>query len=204
MSNPVVAQLIKSGAVLYQGPVGETPPAITTVAYGTAWGGNWIRLGYTKSPLTVAYESTEVDLEVEEVLAALNRLRIGEKMTLETTLAELTAEYIQAAASEALGITTVAAGAGTMGYEQTGLGGEVDLAQHAWGIEGRYVDSSNNVLPIRMIVWKGTGRLNGNLEFSWKTADYTGIPIQIQALADTTQSVGAQLCRIQRATAPAA
>lgn len=203
MAVPVVTQLIKSGAIVYQAPVAEGIPAITTVTYGTAWGGNWVRLGYTKAPLAVSYESDELDLEVEEVLAAIGRVRVGEKLSVETTLAELTDTYLQVAAAEAMAITTVAAGVGTAGYERTGLGGTSTLAMHAWGVEGRYVDSAGSNLPIRLYIWKATGHLNGKLEFSWKTKEYTGIPLQILALADPTQATGEQLVRIDRVTAAA-
>jgi len=203
MSNPVVAQVLKSGAILYQAPVGETPPAITTVAYGGAWGGNWTRVGFTKAPLSILYEDEQFDVEVEEHLGPINRWRIKEDATLETVLAELTATYLQLAASEAYGVTTGAAGIGVAGYEQTGLGDTSALAQHAWGFEGLYVDGSGNSLPVRLFVWKGTARFNGALEFSKKSGDYVGIPLQIKALMDTTQTAGERLLRFQRATAPA-
>ena len=76
MANPVVAQIIKSGAWLYNAPTGEANPDETSVAYGAAWGGNWVRTGYTKVALTADYESEEMDVEVEEELGPVRRWRI--------------------------------------------------------------------------------------------------------------------------------
>ena len=45
--------------------------------------------------------------------------------------------------------------------------------------------------------------LNGALEFSQKSDDYVGVPIQIKALADTTQTAGEKLVLFQRVTAEA-
>lgn len=203
MSNPNVTNIVHSGASLYVAPTGETRPDETTVAYGAAWGGNWARVGYTKAPLTLAYASEEAEIEVEEELAPVKRRRIKETLTLETVLAELTAGYLQMAASNQDTVTTTAPGASQKGYEETGLGGKSVLTEKAWGFECMHIDASGNEQPIRVFVHIGTATINGNLEFSKKGSDYPGIPIQIKALADTSQSAGQKLCLFQRVTANA-
>lgn len=200
MGNPTVADVIKTGAVLYNAPVGEANPDETSVGYGDAWGGNWERTGYSKAPFTLAYESEETDVTVEEVLAAIKRFRIGEGLTAETVLAEMTGEYIQLAASNQDAVSETGAGASQDAYEETGLGGEVVLTERKWGVEGMYVDADGNKQPIRIFIHKATATLNGNLEFSKKGDDYPGIPIQIKALADTSQSAGQELMIWQRVT----
>jgi hypothetical protein len=200
MSTPAVANIIKSGAVLWKAPTGESNPDETSVAYGASWGGNWERLGYTKEPLTLAYESEEFDIEVDEVLAAVKRVRTGEGLTLETVLAELTAEYLQEAASDQDTVSETAQGASQKPYEETGLGGEPLLSEYKWGFEGLFVNASGDEEPVRVFIHKATATLNGELEFSQKSDDYTGVPIQIKALADTTQSAGQELMLFQRVT----
>ena len=197
MGDPVVTNIVHSGAVLWVADSGETIPDETTIGYGTAWGGNWARVGYTKAPLTLAYTSEEVEIEVEEELAAVKRRRIREALTLETVLAELIAGSLQLAASNQDTVTTTAAGASQVGYEETGLGGESVLTEKTWGIECLHIDSSGNEHPLRIFVHIGTAMVNGNLEFSAKGSDYPGIPIQIKALADTSQSEGQKLCLFQ-------
>lgn len=203
MATPTVANIIKSGAVLWYAPVGEAVPDESTVEYGADWGGNWARVGYTKEALTVAYESEEAELSVEEELAPVARRRISEALTVETVLAELTATYLALATGDQDAVTETAAGASQKAYEETGLGGVSDIQAYAWGIEGRFIDSSDNDQPIRMFIHKGTAILNGELEFSQKSDDYVGIPIQIKALADPSQSAGQKLALFQRVTAPA-
>jgi hypothetical protein len=181
-------------------PSGEAKPDETTVAYGGDWSGNWERVGYTKEPLVMAYESEEFDVEVEEELAPIKRRRVKETMTLETVLAELTAEYLQLAASNQDTVSETAAGGAQKAYEETGLGGEAILTEKAWGFEGLYITSGGNDEPIRVFVHKGTAMVNGELEFSQKSTDYPGIPIQIKALCDTTQAAGQKLALFQRVT----
>lgn len=200
MANPSVTNVLKTGAALWYAPTGESKPDETSVAYGGSWGGNWARVGYTKEPLTLAYESEEVDVEVEEVLAPIKRFRISESLTVETVLAELTAAYLQLAASNQDTVSETEQGASQDAYEETGLGGEVVLTEKAWGFEGLFIDSDGNEQPVRIFVHKGTAMINGELEFSKKTDDYPGIPIQIKALADTTQSEGQELMLWQRVT----
>jgi hypothetical protein len=200
MSNPVVANVIKSGARLYVAPTGESNPDETSVAYGAAWGGNWARVGYTKAPLVMAYTSEEFDVEVEEELGPIKRRRVRETMTLETVLAELTAAYLQIAASDQDSVSETPAGGAQKAYEETGLGGEAILTEKKWGFEGLFITSGGDEEPIRLFVHIGTAMVNGKLEFSQKTTDYTGIPIQIKALADTGQSEGQKFCLFQRVT----
>jgi hypothetical protein len=203
MGTPTVANIVKSGAKLYRAPVGEALPDVTTVVYGAAWGGNWEQFGYSKEPMKMGYESDEFGIEVEEELGELRRVRVKEGMTMETILAELTAEYLQAAASNQDDVTEVAAGAAQRGYEETGLGGVVTLSEYAWGIEGMHLADDGSEFPIRVFIWKATSTVNGQLTFGWKDSDYVGIPIQIKALVDPSKSAGQKLCKFQRVTAEA-
>ena len=202
MAVPSITNIVHTGAWLYNAPVGEANPDETTVAYGAAWGGNWVRVGYTKAPLTVAYESEEADIAVEEELPPVKRFRTSENLTLETTLAELTAEYLQLAAANQATVTTVAAGAAQKAYEYTTMGGDPTLTERKWGFEWRHIQADGVEQPGRIFVHKGTAMINGNLEFSQKSDDYPGVPIQIKALSDTTQNAGAKLVRFERVTAP--
>lgn len=203
MSDPVVTNVLKSGAVLWVAPVDEAIPDETTVDFDAAWGGNWARVGYTKVPLTIAYDSEESDVEVEEELAPINRHRVKENLTWETVLAELTSDYLQLAAANQTDVATTAAGASQRGYDTSGVGGVATLTKKAWGIEGVYVDADGAEFPVRFFMWKGTAKLNGNLEFSKKSDDYIGVPVQIKGLAHTTKSSGHKLMDWQRVTAEA-
>ena len=80
-------------------------------------------------------------------------------------------------------------------------GGEFQLDERAWGVEGLYIDASNNQFPIRLFIWRATATLNGQLQFAKAAA--AGIPLQIQTLGDLTQAVGSQLFKMEKVTAAA-
>ena len=203
MGTPAVGNVLKTGAALWYAPSGETKPDETSVAFGAAWGGNWARVGYTKEPVKLKYESTEYDIEVQEELAAVDRKRTKEAATIETVLAEFTAAYLRLVGGDQDSVTTTAAGSGQKGYEYTGLGGVATIGKHAWGFEGEFVDSAGVSQPVRFFIHIGTAMINGDLEFSQKTDDYVGMPVQIKALTDTTQAAGEKLVLMQRVTAAA-
>ena len=203
MANPVVANIIKSGAVLWYAPVSEAPPSTLEPVYGAVWGGNWARVGYTKAPLTVAYASTEAEITVEEELASVKRVRTAEALTLETVLGELTAAYLKLVGGDQRVVSSTAAAAGQKAFEMTGLGGIAAIKEYQWGFEGLFITATGDDEPIRLLVHKGTAMINGNLEFSQKTDDYSGIPLQIKALSNTDENAGEKLCVFYRFTAEA-
>jgi len=201
MANPTATNILVGGAWVYYAPVGETPPA-DSVAYGTAWGGNWARVGFTKEPLSALYEDEQMGVGVEEALTDVKRVKTLENLTLETVLAEVTSTYMNLAVGAGT-VTTTAAGAGQVGKDEYAVGGEILLDENAWGFEAMYVSATGVKFPVRVFVWKATSKLNGELAFSKKSGEYPGIALQIMALADTSQNEGLQLFKFQRVTAAA-
>jgi hypothetical protein len=199
MGDPVKANIIKSKAVLWYAPEGESLPDETTIGAGVAWGGNWARLGYTNAPLTLLYEDERMAIEVQELLAELDEWRTKEAGSLETVLSELTADYLSLLTDGTP--STTAAGASQVGYEELDIGGEGRVEVYAVGIEGIRYDSSDNALPIRFFAPRATFKKNGNLEFSQRTDTYVNVPIMIKALGDPDNS--GRLFKTQRVTAPA-
>ncbi len=202
MATPSAVNILTKGAVLWYAPVGEAIPDETSIEFGEAWGGNWARVGFTKAPLTCLYEDERFDITVEESPAPVKRVRTSENLTLETVLAELTPDYLDLAVG-AGAVTTTAAGASQVAYQEYNVGGSFALEEKAWGFEGEYINSAGVSFPVRFFIYKGTAMVNGPLEFSNRDDVYPGIPIQIKALADTSQSSGSQLLKMQRVTAAA-
>jgi len=198
MANPAVANILKSGAVAWIAPTGEAFPDETSVDAGAVWGGNWVRIGYTKEPLKLMYEDEEHDVEVEEVLMAISRKKTGEKSEIETVLSELTADYLQYALDGA--VTTVSAGSGQKAYEQLLAGDDSEKTVYTIGFEGIRYNSSGVALPLRIGYYRCTLRLNGELKFSRRDDDHTGVPLQVRALGRTD---GGRPIWFQRVTAPA-
>lgn len=201
MGNPVATNIMINGARAYVAPVGTALPD-ESVAFDTAWGGSWARVGYTASELVMKYEDERADYEVEELLTPIMRVRIAETLELETTLAELTGEYLAMAIGSGT-VTTTAAGAAQLGYEELKIGGARLLTERAWGFEGLQLGANGMKRPVRVLVHKANARLNGELKFSRRAGEYPGIPLQIQALADEGKPEGEQLFLFQRVTAAA-
>jgi len=194
-----VTDILITPAKIWKAPVAEALPDETTVAFDASWGGNWVNVGYTLQPLTMSYDRTLFELEVEQVTGIVKRRVTKEMLMLETVLAEMTPENLQLAIGGT--VTTTAAGASQVAFKDLDAGGDVQLDELAWGIEGFYEDATGVKFPVRLFVYKATAILNGQLSFAKAAA--AGVPIQISAEADTSKAVGSQLIKFQRVTAAA-
>lgn len=194
-----VTDILVTPATIYYAPVGETLPDETSVAYGEAWGGNWVNLGYTLDPVAWSVEKTTFELEVEQLSTAVRSVTQTETSMIETNLAEFTGSNIALATGGT--VTTTAAGVGQVGFDEITGGGSVDLSEYAWGFEGFRITSGNVRLPVRLFFYRGIAVVNGQLTFA-KSAG-VGIPLQVKALADTTKDPGEQLWVIHNVTAVA-
>jgi hypothetical protein len=198
MGNPTVANILKTGAVIWSADIGTALPDESTVDAGDAWGEGWTRVGLTKAPVSLMYEPTETDIKVEEFLAPVDRMVTEEKVAIETVLAELTGEYMALLTGATL--ATTAAAAGQVGFEEVEIGNVSIKEKKIWGFEGIRYDDSGNAFAVRFFILVGTAKLNGALEFSKKNEDYTGIPLRVDGLADTTSG---KILKFQRVTAAA-
>ena len=192
-----IADILTGPVQVWYAPVGEPFPDPNTIGAGDEWGGNWVKLGYTKTPLSAEYKSEEKEVFIQEALGPVKRWRSAESLTLETSLAELTAANFGLAVDEEATVTNP--GQNQVGREDIYLGGTATLTERAWGFEGTYTDEDGNRFPVRVFVYKGTATLNGALEFGKE--DYPAIPLQVKALQDVSQPAGRQLLHFQRVTA---
>jgi hypothetical protein len=197
MGNPTAANIIKSGAIVYKAPVGETIPDETTVGAGVAWGGDWERIGYTGAPLKLVIEDERMVFEVEEELMEVDERRIMFTAAAETELAELTAAYLSMIFGGT--VSNTAAGVGQVGYEELDIDPDVLTNKWAFGFEGTRFDANENELAFRIFFYKCGVNLNGEMEFSKKTDTYTKVPIRIKILKPDSGTP----IKWQRITAPA-
>lgn len=200
MSDPNVFQIMKSNAVLwYSSTIGEAVPDVDDEPAGAAWGGGWLRLGATKEPLSMLYEDERTNIDVEEFLASIQRYRTSEALTLETVLAEIDADYMALMTEGTVSVTPAAAG--QKGYDDLPIGNIATLTPYAVGFEGINVNSSGAELTLRIFIYRANMKLGGELKFSKRDDDYTGVPITIEALSDS--ATPGRLYVIQKVTAPA-
>jgi hypothetical protein len=199
MGIPVVANIVYGPAVIWLAPAGEAAPDETTIGVGVDWGGNWERVGFTKSGAAALYEFETAEADVQELLTTPKRWKTAEKMSVETALAELIADYLQLAVASGT-VTETAAGAAQVGYEELQVGGQRVLDEKTVGIEGTFRASDGTEFPIRYIIHRANCMVNGAFEFA--KDGQPGIPFRVDALADASKSVGNQLFVFQRVTAP--
>ncbi|HPL29734.1 MAG TPA: hypothetical protein PLG21_16935 [Anaerolineae bacterium] len=194
-----VADILMGPVKVYYAPSGATLPDENSVAAGAAWGGTWVLCGETNAPLSCNYTFEEVEAKIQSRLAAVKRRRKSEALTIETVLAELTALSLELADAGTKTITT--GGPAQVAKEEIEAGGKADLTVRAWGFEGIHVTDTGTEYPARFFIFRGTGRLNGALEFSTEK-EGTGVPLQVKALADTSKLTGKDLFKFQRVTGP--
>lgn len=185
---------------MFYAPIGEALPDENSVAFGDDWGGNWEVIALTKTPFTMNRDLTTFDVMVEQSTLPVKRSATEEKVAFETTLAELTGDYLQLAMEGTN--TPTAAGASQVGKEELLAGGAVTLTERTWAVEGVYVLADGVTrFPIRLQIWRATSVLNGELTFA--KGDSAGIALRIDALGDFTKPVGQQLFKFQKILAAA-
>src|SRR5512139_3997978 len=89
-----VADILITPATIYRAPVGTALPDESTVAYGAAWGGAWINVGYTLEPLSMSFEPEIFKLFVQQLTNPVKTSKTTEAVTFETVLAEWTGSNI--------------------------------------------------------------------------------------------------------------
>lgn len=192
-----VADILISPAQVYVAATSAAQPT-TAIGYGSSWGTAWTSLGYTLEPVSLEYDRTIYELEVQQVMAPVKRVVQKEIATIETVLAEATATNLRYAMNGT--VTTTAAGAGK-GYDTVEAGGATSLPEYQWGFEGFRVDAAGTAQPVRLFFYKGVAAMNGPMRFA-KNAG-VGIPVQVQAAPDLSKAAGKQMILMQIVTAPA-
>lgn len=190
------SDILASPARIFYAPIGEALPNVSTVAYGAAWGGNWVDLGYTIDPVSVNLETETFDLKVQQLLTPVRTVRTAINATIETKLAEFTGANLVLAFDGTK--TTTAPGAGQVGYDTVRVKGEKpDMSMYAFGIEGFRIHSSNARLPVRIFIPQGTIKASSGPEFSNSAG--VGVGVTITAMTDTNGDV----LVVHNVTAPA-
>ena len=196
MADPSVFQILKSNAVLWMSAtLGAAEPDVDTILAGDAWGGTWVRVGATKAPLTMLYEDERAEINVEENLAPVFRYKTSEKMVLETVLAEFDVDYIALATGGT--VSEDVGGGATIAYDELPVGNRSLLTMYQFGFEGIQPQSDGALWPVRVLIPRANIKIGGELSFSKREDDYTGVPITIEALAPTVLAVD-KLFKIQQ------
>jgi hypothetical protein len=163
--------------------VGTALPDETTVAVGAAWPAGWVEMGKTLTPVAMAVTTETFKLEVEQSIVPVRVTRTKTGITIKTTLAEFTGANLARAVDGSL--VTVAAGVGQKGFDTVEVdASKSDVSLYAVGIEGVKVLDNGSRQPVRFFALRASITMGGDVTLSKAAA--TGIPIEIEALADAS------------------
>lgn len=192
-----VASVLKSNAICYHAPLGTAKP-LDTVDFEEQWPDPWERVGVTNAELKLGYTFDEILLEVQEFTGPLDRSKDKERVMLETGLAQIEGRLMQIAYGGGK-VTTVAAAAGVAGKDVFSIGGDSHLEKRIWAFEGVRVLEDGTEFPVRCYIWRATAVGGGEMSFS--RSAYTGMPLKIGGLIDTTKPRGERFFSLERFTA---
>jgi hypothetical protein len=179
MAVPNVEQIVKSNAVVWVAPVGETLP-LSTLAAGADWGGNFERVGFTNAPLACNYTSESFPINVEEHLGAIRRYKTSHEASFETVLAEFSLDYLQYPTQGVVTDNTT--------YFDMVVGDVAKVEERLWGFEGIRYLNDDSPKAVRLFFTRANAVLNGPLTFSKRDQSQVGISLKIDALADPDNS----------------
>lgn len=189
--------ILVSGAFIWIAPEDTSIPDETTISAGEDWGGAWDYMGLTTAPLTLNSNTTEFSVDVQQLSTPVLSAITSEDLSLNTTLAELTAENLQLVFGG--NITTTAAGAAQVAYKELKAGGRTQRAVKMLGFEGKTALTSGTLVPVRWFFHRVQISLGGNMNFDKGAA--SGIPITIKVLSDDAQAEDEKLFIFQRVSA---
>lgn len=186
---------------LYVAPVSTANPDETTVAYGVAWGGSWVDLGdfVEGSGIALTLKEDMFKARTEQSTVTKNVVRVMRELIVKGKLAEHSVTnmaYVLDGTAD-----TTAAGPAQKGYSDIPFGSNSDVNFYKFGIEALRKDANDNNQPVRWFLHKGYFRLAGDVQYS--KSGMAGVPIEIEILADGTQSAGEELGILQIVTAAA-
>lgn len=195
-----VSDILVSHAALLYAPLSTALPDETSVAFNTyaSWT-SWTLLGYTNAPAVVTYERETLKVMTQQVLAAVREVVTSEALAIKSTLVQFDGALLAVLLRGANSNTS--AGAAQKAYSEVTFGGNPQYTEYAFALEGYRVDSAGTKQPVRIFIPKAVISAVGDIPFD--KAAMTGVPFEINALADATASVGANLGKIHVVTAPA-
>jgi len=185
--------------VLYA-PLATSLPDETTVAFNTyaSWTG-WTLLGYTTTPTTFSYSYETFDVEVQQSASPIKSSKTNENLTIGFALAQFEGAILALVMDGSSNNT--AASAGQKAFTEVKAGGDTELNNYMFAIEGYRTDTAGTKQPVRIFIHKGSLTMNGDIAFD--KAGVTQIPCQVTALADSTKVIGEQLITVHIVTGPA-
>ena len=200
MPNFNSSDILISEANLLYAATGATKPDETTVDYGDydSWTG-WTHIGYTGDVSNMSYAYDVFSYTPEQATSPVVKRKDNEIMRIRFNLAQFSGDHLALVTGGTA--TDTAAGASQKGYSKIVGGGDTDISEYAFALEGYRKDASGDKQPVRIFFHKATISADGDIPFGKASA--TTVPVTVEAVADTSKASGSQLFEIHVVTAPA-
>jgi hypothetical protein len=193
MAEPDATQVVAGSGLLYVAPLGTTLPTLD--AHGenpVVWPAGWVAVGYTDDGIDMTYTPTVKDITVDEEMAPVAKLLTAEKLSISAKLAEATLANLNNAISAS---TYTNDPAGSAQLLKLGSG---TLNTVLVGVEG---PAPGTNLKRVIILYKAVAQAAVSMKMQRK--DKVVIPVNFEALADSTKPAGQRLAEIVDLTSTA-
>jgi hypothetical protein len=145
-----------------------------TILWGTAWGAPFTDKGFTRDGVRFRLQVTRQNVNVDQVVDPVLRIPTGRDLSMETTLAQVSASNL----SDASGQGTVTTSAG---HDDVDITGTIVDNYLTVGFD---VQNPGDLKAIRMVGWKGI--INAALDMRFNVTDAALIQFNAGLVPDTS------------------
>lgn len=154
----------------------------TDSAWGTAWGGSWVDIGYTDGGLRFNVSTTFDDVKVDQSIDPVLTVATGRDIRLSGNMAEFTTANMKVATGQGTSSTT-AATSGVRGHTDLAFDATIALTYLTVGFD---VHASGDGESFRPVAWRSQARSNPQVQFT-ATAK-AAIPFEVECFPDPNNS----------------
>jgi len=181
-----VTNVIAGFGTMYLAPSGTSEPSVAS--YPVSWT-SFTSPGYTDDGVEFVYTPTFKDITVDEEMAVVQKLLIGEKLEINVKLAETTLVNLLKAIA---GASLVEVGDGT---SKLYLGSPAQSSVQTWvlGFDGPAPlanGKQNRIILVHKVI------ATAAVTFKYQRKDKIIYNVKFEALADSTQPAGQRLAKI--------
>lgn len=168
--------------IMYQQAYSSANVMPTDSAWGTAWGGSWVDVGYTDGGLRFNISTTFQDVHVDQALDPVLVVPTGRDIRLAGNMAEFTTSNVKVATGQGTSSTT-AATSGVRGHTDLAFDATIALTYLTVGFD---VHASGDGESFRPVAWRAQARGNPQVQFS--STALAQIPFEVEAFPDPNNS----------------
>lgn len=168
--------------IMYEEPYSSGNSMPSDSAWGTAWGGSWVDVGYTDGGLRFNVSTTFDDVKVDQSIDPVLVVPTGRDIRLSGNMAEFTTANMKIATGQGTSSTT-AATSGIRGHTDLAFDATIALTYLTVGFD---VHASGDGESFRPVAWRSQARGNPQVQFS-NSAKAT-IPFEVEAFPDPNNS----------------